>query len=193
MLPQTNQMPQKVPLRFTVDEYYKLIDLGMLHDYEQAEIIEGELIRKMPIGDKHAAVVERLNEFLRDELGKSVSIRSQQPIRLNEYTEPQPDLAVLKRRDDFYRFGKPLPQDVLCLIEVSDATLRYDRDSKLSMYAEAEILETWIVNLQKNIIEVHQHPNLGVYQLTKLYKCGETVTSETIPNLQIEVDKILGE
>lgn len=185
-------LPQPQRLRFSVDEYYQMIELGLLKDYEKAEIIEGELISKMPIGEKHSAIVERLSEILHDELGKSVSLRNQQPIKFSDYNEPQPDLAILQRRDDFYFYEKPVPKDVLILIEVSDSTLKYDRDTKLALYAEAEIPEVWIINLPNNIIEVHQKPSIGIYQLAQIYKSGEVVKSAILPNLEIEVDKILG-
>jgi Uma2 family endonuclease len=168
-----------------------MIELGMLKDYEKAEIIEGELIQKMPIGERHSAVVEKLNEILRDQLGKSVSLRNQQPVRFGEYNEPEPDLAVLERREDFYANNKPVPKDVLLLIEVSDATLKYDRDTKLPLYAEAGIPEVWIVNLPNDIIEVHQKPSVGIYQLTKIFKRGESVESEILPDLKLRVDEIL--
>jgi Uma2 family endonuclease len=192
MLPQTNPMPQKVPLRFTVDEYYKLIDLGMLHDYKKAEIIDGELIRKMPIGDRHATVVDRLNRILCKILSEEIVVRVQNPIRLAEYHEPESDfvLADLTKYD-----GKrhPRPSETLLIIEVSDSTLKYDRETKLSLYAESKIQEVWIVNLIKNIVEVHTKLSDDIYQIVKLYKKGEVVQSETVPDLKIEVDKILGE
>ena len=186
-----NVQPQPRRLRFSVDEYYQMIELGMLKDYEKAEIIEGELIDKMPIGEKHSAVVEKLSEILRDKLGESVSLRNQQPIKFSDYNEPQPDLAILQRRDDFYFYENPVPKDVLVLIEVSDATLKYDRDTKLALYAEAEIPEVWIVNLPNNIIEVHQKPSNGIYQLAKIFKRGESVKSAILPNLNLKVDEIL--
>ncbi len=163
----------------------------MLKDYEKAEIIEGELIKKMAIGEIHSAVVEKLSETLRDKLGKSVSLRSQQPIKFSDYNEPQPDLAILQRRDDFYVHNKPVPNDVLILIEVSDTTLKYDRDVKLSLYAEAEIPEVWIVNLPNNIVEVHQNPSNGIYQLAKIFKRGENTQSSILPDLSLEVNEIL--
>lgn len=192
MIPQTNLMPQKVPLRFKVDEYYKLIDLGMLHDYEKAEIIEGELIRKMPIGDRHATVVDRLNRILCRNLSDEIVVRVQNPLRLSDYNESEPDfvLADLTKYD-----GKrhPQPKETLVVIEVSDSTLKYDRDTKLPLYAESEIQEVWIVNLLKNIIEIHTTPNNGVYQFVKIFNQGEVVKSETVPDVKVEVDKILGE
>ncbi len=190
MTPQST-MPQPVTLRFKVDDYYKMIELGMLENYERAEIIEGELIKNMPIGNRHAACVEKLNELLRDELGKTVSLRNQQTIKFDDYNEPQPDLAILTRREDFYSQAAPTPKDALILIEVSDSTLKYDRDKKLPLYAEAEIPEVWVVNLTNEIVEVHTKPSVGLYQLVKIFKRGEILETETLPNLSLNVDDIL--
>ncbi len=182
--------PQPRRLRFTVDEYYKMIELGMLKDYEKAEIIEGELIQKMPIGDRHAAAVDFLNRFIIKSVSDDVLVRIQNPVRLSDYDEPEPDitLADLTKYD-----GRRHPQsaEILLLIEVSDSTLKYDRNTKLVLYAEAEIPEVWIVNLPNDIIEIHTKPNSGIYQLTKIFKRGETVESEVLPDLRLEVDKIL--
>jgi Uma2 family endonuclease len=146
----------------------------------------------MPIGNRHAAYVEKPNEILRDKLGKSTSLRTQQPIKFDDFNEPELDLAILKRREDFYAQAKPIPKDVLILIEVSDSTLKYDRDVKLALYAEAEIPEVWIVNLPNDIVEVHQKPSVGIYQLAKIFKRGETLASEVLPELSIAADEILG-
>ncbi len=190
MIPQT-YIPQRIPPRFKVDEYYKLIDLGMLHDYEKAEIIDGELIRTMPVGDRHAQVVDRLNRMLVRGLPDEILVRIKNPLRLSDYHEPEPDilLADLTKYDGSRH---PQPNETLVAIEVSDSTLKYDRETKLSLYAEAEIEEVWVVNLVRNIIEVHTKPTVGVYQFVKIFKNGEIVHSEAIPNLRIEVDKILG-
>jgi Uma2 family endonuclease len=194
MMPQTfiQQMPQKIPLRFTVDEYYKLIDLGMLHDYEKAEIIDGELIRTMTVGDRHAQVVDRLAKFLIKNVVDEILVRIQNPLRLNDYHEPEPDV-VLADLTKYDGSRHPRPSETLIVIEVSDSTLKYDRETKLSLYAEAGIREVWIVNLIKNIIEVHTNLSEEVYQIVKIFKLGDTIKSKTIPDLEIEVDKILGE
>lgn len=187
----TQTYPQPVRLRFTVDEYYKMIELGMLRDYEKAEIIDGEMIKKMTIGDRHAAIVNILNRFFVRNVSDDVLVSIQNPLRLSDYTEPEPDvvLADLTKYD-----GKrhPRPAEVLLIVEVSDSTLKYDRDVKLALYAESEIAEVWIVNLPNNIIEVHQKPSNGIYQLAKIYNPGETVRSEILPGLEIAVDEVLG-
>ena len=182
--------PQPRRLRFTVDEYYKIIELGMLKDYEKAEIIEGELIQKMPIGDRHAAVVNNLNRFLVKNVADDILVSNQNPVRLSDYDEPEPDFAL----SDLTKYDgrrHPQPAEILLLIEVSDSTLKYDRSTKLVLYAEAEIPEVWIVNLPNDIIEIHTKPGSGIYQLTKIYKRGETLESEILPDLKLEVDKIL--
>ncbi|MBA3634703.1 MAG: Uma2 family endonuclease [Acidobacteria bacterium] len=185
-----NVQPQPRRLRFSVDEYYKMIELGMLKDYEKAEIIEGELIQKMPIGNRHAFIVDVLAEFLIKNVPDKIRVRVQNPVRISDYDEPEPDitLADLTKYD-----GKrhPRSSEVLLIVEVSDSTLKYDRDTKLSLYAEAEIPEVWIVNLKNDIIEVHQKPSSGIYQLAQIFKRGEILQSEILPNLKLEVDKIL--
>jgi Uma2 family endonuclease len=191
MIPQTDFIPQRIPLRFKVDEYYKLIDLGMLHDYEKAEIIDGELIRHMTVGDRHAQVVDRLNKILVRGLPDEILVRVQNPVRLSDYNEPEPDI-LLSDLTKYDGSRHPRPAETLLIIEVSDSTLKYDRDTKLALYAEAEIREVWIVNLPKNIVEMHTKPNEGIYQTVKITKLGEIIKSEVIPELEIEVDKILG-
>lgn len=182
--------PQPARLRSTVDDYYKMIELGMLKDYEKAEIIDGEMIRKMTIGDRRAYVVDILNRFFVKNVSDEVLVRNQNPLRLSDYTEPQPDfvLADLTKYD-----GKrhPRPEEVLLIVEVSDSTLKYDRDTKLALYAEAKIAEVWIVNLPQEIIEIHQNPSNGIYQLSKIFAPGETVRSAVLPGLEIDVDEVL--
>mgnify|MGYP001164762472 CR=1 FL=1 len=188
--PLTTFVPQPMRLRFSVDEYYKMIELGLIKDYEKAEIIDGELINKMTIGDRHAAVVNYLNRFFSRTLQENVLVSVQNPLHLTDYDEPEPDivLADLTKYD-----GKrhPRPAETILVVEVSDSTLKYDRDVKLPLYAAAEIPEVWIVNLPNDIIEIHQQPNMGIYQLTKIFKRGETVTSAMLPDLTFEVNAIL--
>ena len=187
---QTTFVPQPVRLRFSVDEYYKMIELGMLQDYEKAEIIEGEMIKKMTIGDRHAVAVNLLNRFFSKNVGDNIMIGVQNPLRLTDFDEPQPDVVL----SDLTKYdGKrhPRANEAILVVEVSDSTLKYDRDTKIPLYAAAEIPEVWIVNLINNIIEVHQKPSNGIYQLAKIYSPGEVLRSDALPNLSLEVNKIL--
>lgn len=186
-----NFQPQPRRLRFSVDEYYKMIELGMLKDYEKAEIIDGELIQKMTIGDKHAAVVNKLTRLFIKNVSDDVLVSIQNPLRLSDFNEPEPDL-VLADLTKYDGSRHPRPEEVILLIEVSDSTLKYDRDSKVPLYAEAGIPEVWIINLPNNIIEIHQKPSNGLYQLVKIFKPDEVVKSEKLPNLSFPVKDILG-
>jgi Uma2 family endonuclease len=182
--------PVPVRLRFTVDDYYKMIELGMLKDYERAEIIEGELIKKMTVGDRHAFVVDFLTKFFIKNVSDDVLVRVQNPVRLSEYDEPEPDLALA----DLTKFdGKrhPRPGEVILVVEVSDSTVKYDRDKKLPLYAEAEIPEVWLVNLPNEIVEIHTEPAFGLYQSVKIFRRGETVKSESAPGLSLPVNSVL--
>lgn len=182
---------QTVKLRFTVDDYHKMIGWGMIKDVERAEIIEGELIKRMPVGNRHAACVKKLDELLRDKLGKSVTYSVQDPVRLDEFNEPQPDIALLKRRDDFYRGKQPMAEDVLLLIEVSDSTLDYDRNRKIPLYAKHEIPEVWLINLLNGTIELHSQPRDYSFNIVKILRRGEILKSEVLPDLSVSVNEIL--
>lgn len=179
-------------LRFSVDDYYTMINLGMLRNVERAEIIDGELIESMPIGNAHASCVKSLAEILRDTLGKDVTYSVQDPIWLDEYNEPIPDLALLKRRDNFYRRKSPTAEDALLIIEVSDTTIDYDRNRKIPLYAQAGIPEVWIVNLQNSTIGLHYQPREYSFAVVKVFRRGENLKSEVLPKLQLPVDQILG-
>ena len=188
---QPQMQPQPMRLRFSVDEYYKMIELGLIRNYEKAEIIDGELIQKMTIGDRHALIVDLLNRFFIKNVSDNIRVGVQNPLRLSDFNEPEPDIVL----SDLTKYdGKrhPRPEETILVVEVSDSTLKYDRTVKLLLYAQAEIPEVWIVNLPDNIIEIHQKPKHGIYQLTKIFNSGEIVRSEVLPDLEIEADKILG-
>ena len=182
--------PQPKRLRFSVDDYYRMIDLGILDSREKAEIIDGELIKKMTIADRHAAAVNWLTRFFITNVSENILVSIQNPLRLGDYDEPEPDivLADLTKYD-----GKrhPRPAETILVIEVSDSTLKYDREIKIPLYAEAEIPEVWIVNLPNRIVEIHHQPTVGIYQFAKIFKQGEIVKSFVLPDLALEVDSIL--
>lgn len=177
--------------KFCTDEVYKMMEIGILPEESGWELINGEIIHRMSIGSKHAGTIKRLSEILRDLTREEAIISVQDPIHLDDYNEPEPDIALLKRRDDFYTKSHPLPPDVLLLIEVSDSTLKYDREVKKTLYAKAEILEFWLINLTENTIECHSSPKNGSYRLVKIVGAGEIIKSILIENLTLTVDEIL--
>ncbi len=177
---------------FTASEYERMGEAGILPANERFELIEGEIIKMSPIGKRHAACVAKLNALLSQQLAGTFIVWVQNPIILEDFSEPQPDIALLKPRPDFYRDALPIPLEVLLVIEVSDTTLEYDRRVKLSIYAAAGIPEVLIFNLPDEQIEYHSQPSNGAYQHTRLYKQGATLTSVAVPDLKINVDAVLG-
>jgi Uma2 family endonuclease len=177
--------------RFSVDEYEQMIEHGILTDNDRVELIRGEIIDKMAIGDPHAACVKRLNRFLGITFASRVLVSVQDPIRLID-SEPEPDLALLIPRLDFYISGKPRPADILLVIEVSDSSLEYDRQVKLPMYAEAGISEFWIVNLEDDCLEVYRQPNPGgSYDEVRYLRRGEDTDVAALPGSTFAVDNLL--
>jgi Uma2 family endonuclease len=177
--------------RFSVDEYEQMIEHGILTENNRVELIRGEIIEKMSIGDPHAACVKRLNRLSATTVGSRALISVQDPIRLID-SEPEPDLALLIPRDDFYLAGKPRTADILLVIEVSDSSLEYDREVKLPMYAESGIVEFWIVNLEDACLVVYRQPvSDGVYTDLNILRRGEQVEIVALLGLTFAVDDIL--
>lgn len=127
--------------KFTVDQYHKMVDSGILKEDDRVELIRGDIIEMSPISTKHAACVRGFNNMLGQRLGNRVIVSVQNPVVLDNKSEPQPDVALLKPRDDFYATAHPQPQDIFLLIEVADSTILYDREEKIPLYAEANIIE----------------------------------------------------
>ncbi len=186
----TPSQPHPKRLRFTVDDYYKMIEMGMIEDYEKSEIIDGELVPKMTIVDRHAMAVNRLNRLLATSLPASILLSVQNPLRIGDFDEPEPDL-VLADLTKYDGTRHPRPNETLLVIEVADANLRNDRNVKIPMYAANMIMEAWIVNLRDNVIEVHRNPIADIYQQIEIFRSGEIVKSNVLPELKVEVDSII--
>jgi len=178
--------------RFTADEYHRMAEAGVLRADDRVELVDGEIVEMTPIGSRHAACVDRLMVLLqRCAEGRDI-LRVQGPIRLDAHSEPQPDLAVLKRRADFYASAHPGPDDVILVVEVADASLRYDRDIKVRLYARAGIRETWLVDLQNERVDVFTDPTPLGYRESRQIRRGERLTSEALPAASLLVDEMLG-
>lgn len=177
---------------FNVDDYYRMADAGLFSEGDRLELIEGEVVEMSPIGSNHQGCVDELSSRLADKLGRAAIVRVQGPIRIDDYSEPEPDISLLKPRADYYRKSHPTPSDVLLVIEVADTSADYDRDVKLPLYARAGIPEAWLVVLPKDLIDVHSQPKNGKYQKVQRLKRGKNLVSPTIPGLTLSVDDILG-
>lgn len=177
---------------FTTAEYHQMLEAGILTEDDRIELIEGELYEMSPIGSRHAAAVNRLTEILGEQLRGIAIVSVQNPIELSEYSEPQPDLTLLRRRDDFYSQSHPTPADILVAIEVSDTTHERDRSLKLPAYARAGVAEAWLVDLFNDHIEVHSQPASGIYQEIRIVLRDQPLVSKSIPQLQLKAEEILG-
>lgn len=135
--------------RITVQEYHRMAEVGLLAPDARVELIEGEIIDMAPMGDPHRGTVMQLDELLHRAVGERGIVLCQSSIRLGEYSEPEPDFAILRRKGDFYRGKAPVAADTLLVIEVSDTTWRYDRREKVPFYARQGIPEAWIIDLSR--------------------------------------------
>jgi Uma2 family endonuclease len=177
---------------FSVTEYEHMAATGVLNEDDHVELIEGEVLTMSPLGPRHAAVTSRLNRLFHHLLGDSALIRVQDPIRLNDFSEPEPDLALVHPRTDFYADGHPEPEDVILLVEVADSSLVYDREVKIPLYARAGIPEVLLIAPVHQLVEVYQRPSLGEYQHITQKRRGDTVQLESFPEITISVDSVLG-
>ena len=139
-----------------VAEYHLMGEVGIFAPGERVELIEGEIIEKPPIGSTHSGIVDHLNRLLVRAVGDKAIVRVQNPVVLSDFSEPEPDFALLKPRDNFYKDATPSASDVLLLIEVSDSTLRYDRDIKAPLYARHGISETWIIDIANAQVTIYR-------------------------------------
>jgi Uma2 family endonuclease len=145
-------------VRFRVEDYHRMGEAGILGPELRTELIDGEVVEMPPIGHPHAGTVKLLANLLKERLGTAVVVSVQDPVWLNDYSEPLPDIALLRPRADYYRNSHPTPDDVLLLIEVADTSVAYDRDVKLPRYARAGIPEAWLVDLGSRRLTVCRHP-----------------------------------
>jgi Uma2 family endonuclease len=185
-------MAMPKPYRLSVRDYELMIKEGILTENDQVELIRGEILKKMAIGDPHTACVKRMNRLFGARLAPHALLSIQDPIVLAT-SEPEPDVALLKLRSDCYATGKPTAADVLLLIEVADTSLDYDRSVKRPLYAEAGITEYWIANLLDQVIEVHRLPDavLGTYQHMEILARGQQVEALAFPGEIFQVNDLL--
>ncbi len=179
--------------RFTVDEYYRMAEVGILAPDARVELLEGEIIEMFPTGPFHSGVGTRMQTIFSKAGGDRWIVRCQYPIHLDDGSEPQPDLALVKPRDDFYTESHPQPQDVYLLVEVADSSVRFDREEKLPVYARAGIAEFWLVNLVERKVEIYcdLSPE-GAYRSTIQARHGDYIAPAAFPDAALKVEMLLG-
>jgi Uma2 family endonuclease len=183
-------MPVQTSHRFSVTDYYRLAEIGVLRADARVELLDGLIFDLFPVSPLHAAVTQQIAQpfFEHPEGCCIVSIHN--PVRLNEFSEPEPDVALFKYRADYYKTRHPGPEDVFLLIEVADVSLDYDR-GKLPIYGRAGIAEVWIVNLVDQTIENYREPQFTGYQSKAVLRSGDKARPEAFPSIAMDVAELL--
>ena len=179
--------------RFTTQEFQQMDAAGIFGEEERLELLAGDVIEIAPPSPLHAASVTRLTKQLLEQIADWANIRVHGPICLERFSMPLPDIAVMRRRDDFYSGGHPEPEDVLLLIEVSESSLPYDCDVKLPLYATAGIAEVWLVAMLPQVVEVYRAPGENGYGEKRTMRRGDTLSPLHLPEAVLRVEEIIGE
>jgi Uma2 family endonuclease len=176
---------------FTVDEYYRMAEAGILGSEDRVELIDGEIIQMSPIGHRHVGCVNRATRLFIESLGRRAVVSPQNPVLLSMWTEPQSDLTVLKQRDDCYDSKKPEYADALLVIEIAETSLSYDRDVKVPHYAAAAIPEVWIEDLIHDQLLVYRDPGEHGYRHSLTLRRGDSISPIAFPDVTFNVGDLL--
>jgi Uma2 family endonuclease len=179
--------------KFTVEQYHKMAEAGILTQDDKVELIRGEVLEMQSVSTKHTTCVRRVSNLLSRHLGDKVLVSIHNPVELNSTSEVQPDVALLKPSEDFYETAHPQPRDVFLLVEVVDSTVKYDREVKIPVYAEDSITEVWLVDLEEEFIEVYRDPSAYGYQNIQKFTREQSLSTQTFRHVSFAVDEILGE
>ena len=179
--------------RFTATEFELMAQAGILAEDDRVELIDGEVRQMRPIGDRHYACVVRLADLFWQRVGQSVLVSVQNPVSLGAYDEPQPDIVLLPRGEE-YPTAKPRPDEILLLIEVADTSLEYDQGEKLAMYARSNIQEVWVVDLLNGVVTGYcsPRPARGDYQIILRRTRAQALAPRFAPGCEFRVEEILG-
>ena len=176
--------------RFSAEDYHRLAELGILAPDARVELIEGAIHDMSPIGPLHSGITNRLTRLFTLRAKGRWLVSSQNPVGLDNHSEPQPDVVLLKPAPDDYTAHHPAPDDVLLLIEVADSSLEFDRGKKLAVYARAGISEVWIVNLQESTIEVYREPHFTGYEKKTVFSAGQKASPAAFPDVDVDVAEL---
>ena len=184
-------MPMLTEHRFKVQEYYRMAETGVLRPDARVELLEGRIIDRSPIGPLHGGLVNRLIRIYTQLSQGRWQASAQNPLRLDDHSEPEPDFQLLKPSPDDYTNRHPQPDEVFLLVEVSDSTLAYDREEKLPAYGRAGVAEVWIVNLLEGTLEVYRDPHFTGYGSQTVLRPGDQAAPHAFPDAVVEVAELL--
>ncbi|QBQ55275.1 Uma2 family endonuclease [Nitrosococcus wardiae] len=176
--------------RLTISDYHRMGEAGILHEDSRIELIEGELLDMAPIGSQHAGTVKQLSRLLHLAIGQTAIVSTQDPIILDKYSEPEPDIMLLQPRDDFYKSSHPRPEDVLLIIEVADTSLQYDRHIKIPLYAEHGIPEVWLVDLVNKALTLFRSPRGHDYREAISPPSLSALSLKLLPTINLDLSDL---
>jgi Uma2 family endonuclease len=174
-----------------IDEWRRLGEANIFAPGSRLELIEGEILEMAPIGSNHSGHLNRINKLLSKLIPDDVIASVQNPLQLGDLSEPEPDFILLKPNDDCYCSRHPNAGDVLLLVEVADSSLSFDQNQKLRLYAQHNIPEYWLMNLNDSCIEVYRQPHGDCYAEKTTLRAGDTVTLSQLENISIDIADIL--
>lgn len=184
--------PDPTRRRLTVDEYRTMTEVGILHEDDRVELLDGELYQMAAMNEPHISCVMRLNRIFVRGVGDVALVSPQSAIRLSNYSQPQPDIVIARYRDDFYATAMPRPEDILLIVEVADTSLAYDRDRKLPRYSAAGIPEAWLVDLRRRRVTVYRDPAPDGYRQVIPYTRRAALSPLAFPDLVLHHEDIFG-
>lgn len=184
-------LPYALKHRLTIDAYYRMGQAGVFAPDARVELIEGEVVNMPPIGSAHAGTVNTLNWLLTSALGERTVVAVQNPVRLGDDSELEPDVAVLRPRPDRYRDSHPSPADVLLIVEIADTSLQFDRSTKIPLYARHGIPEAWLVDLVNRLVSIYREPKDGIYRNVQTTGTPGTVELSQLPGVTIDLSGLL--
>jgi len=176
--------------RFSVAEYYRMAETGILRPDARVELLDGKINDMSPIGPFHSGLVKRLSRIFNLQAKGRWTVATQDPLHLDDHSEPQPDVMLLQPAADDYISRHPQPEDVFLLIEVSDKTLAFDREEKIPAYGRAGIAEVWIVNLNGQTVEVYRDPHFTGYAGKTILRAGDHVRPLVFPDVSVSVAEL---
>lgn len=177
---------------WTVEDYHRMVEAGILQSDESVELIAGKIIRTMsPQGTPHSSAIRRTRRLLEKVLGEQVFVQTQLPIQLNNYSEPEPDVAVVRPDPRDYIDQHPMASDVYLIVEVADSTLRKEREIKAKEYAQSGIKDYWLLDVENRQIYIFREPTLEGYQQQIILLENETVTPQRFPDVRVQVEDLL--
>lgn len=192
-VPNINTTNGVKPHLITVAAYDRMIEAGIYTENDRIELINGRIVEIMPKGPKHTSANSRIVRFLIKLFDEKVIVRNQDPIVLDDFSEPEPDIVLANWDDKEYSENHPTPPDILLVMEISDTTLAYDREDKARAYSRSGIQQYLLLNLQNETIEDYREPSPDGYQFKRTHRSGDALNLVAFPEIEIEVVNLLPE